>query len=149
MSEEVKTLVYTLLHQRQVQDYMMFIALELQRRALKHDLSKLSSTEWEGLVAINSIAREQGYASPDYQASLQSDMVKAHWAANDHHPEHFEQGIAEMSLCAIIEMVCDWKAVAVQKKLHFYDILKENYERFKVTPEQKYLIERIVMELES
>jgi hypothetical protein len=37
-------------------------------------------------------------------------VIEHHYAANDHHPEHYPNGIAGMSLLSLIEMLADWKA---------------------------------------
>ena len=39
-----------------------------------------------------------------------------HYAANSHHPEHYEKGILGMSLLDLIEMLCDWKAATHRHK---------------------------------
>jgi hypothetical protein len=147
VSEDVKTLVFTILHQRLVQEQMLKISQEIQRRATNHDNSKLSLVdEFEGLCEINYIAREQGFGSPAYQESLKSEMIRHHWATNDHHPEHFGN-IERMGLFQIIEMVCDWKAVSIQKSLDFDKMLEEQQARFIFAPEQVYLIKLIAREL--
>lgn len=148
ISEDTKTLVFTILHQRLVQEQMLKISQEIQRRATNHDNSKLSLVdEFEGLCEINYIAREQGFGSPAYQASLKSEMIRHHWANNDHHPEHFG-AVDRMGLFQIIEMVCDWKAVSIQKNLDFSKMLEEQQARFIFTSCQQYLIELIARELE-
>lgn len=142
--EDIKTLVFTILHQRLVQEQMLKISQEIERRATNHDNSKLSLTdEFEGLCEINYIAREQGFGSPAYQESLKSEMIRHHWANNDHHPEHFGS-IDKMGLFQVIEMVCDWKAVSIQKNLDFSKMLEEQQVRFIFTLEQQYLINLIV-----
>ena len=36
------------------------------------------------------------------------EVFKMHYANNRHHPEHFKNGIEDMNLIDIIEMLCDW-----------------------------------------
>lgn len=143
MDEGLKTLVFTLYHQRLVQQLMIKISQEIEKRAFSHDNSKLN-TEFPGLVNINYIAREQGFGSEDYQESLKSEMVQHHWKVNDHHPEHFEKGISEMDLVQIIEMVCDWRAVSIQKNLNFHDMLQEQKKRFNPSEKEWYLVQKVV-----
>jgi hypothetical protein len=145
LDEPIKTLVYTLYHQRLVQQQMLKIAHEIEKRAFRHDNSKLDLTEeFEGLVEINYIAREKGFGSKDYQDSLKSKMTQHHWRVNDHHPEHFPRGISDMDLVQIIEMVVDWYAVSIQKNLNFYDMQQEQKKRFNPTSEEWYLIQKVV-----
>jgi hypothetical protein len=37
-----------------------------------------------------------------------------HYAKNRHHPEHFKNGINEMNILDIIEMLADWKAATIR-----------------------------------
>ena len=37
-----------------------------------------------------------------------------HYANNRHHPEHFENGISDMNLIDLIEMICDWKSATAR-----------------------------------
>ena len=34
-------------------------------------------------------------------------MLKSHYKRNDHHPEHFENGINDMDLIQLTELICD------------------------------------------
>lgn len=36
--------------------------------------------------------------------------LKHHYAANRHHPEHFPDGVNDMTLVDVLEMLADWKA---------------------------------------
>jgi hypothetical protein len=61
------------------------------------------------------VAREHKYGSPEYQASLNAvepNPIKLHYSRNSHHPEHHANGIKDMELPDIIEMVCDWWAAS-------------------------------------
>ena len=37
-------------------------------------------------------------------------IIAYHYENNRHHPEHFENGINDMTLVDLVEMFCDWKA---------------------------------------
>jgi len=89
------------------------ITHELERRALAHDLSKLSPDEFAGFSRINRAAREHPYGSEEYRASLQQEKptVDLHYSRNDHHPETGTSCVnVDMGFLQIIEMVCDWYA---------------------------------------
>ena len=45
-------------------------------------------------------------------ANRTKDGIEHHYAVNSHHPEHYEAGIAGMSLFDLIEMLVDWKAAS-------------------------------------
>ena len=37
-----------------------------------------------------------------------------HYANNSHHPEHFENGVDDMTLIDLVEMLADWKAATMR-----------------------------------
>lgn len=114
-TEEAKTIITILRHNRLVAAYLIQIANALEKRAIGHDASKFRLDEFNGFVQINRIAREHEYGSEEYRKSLREhkDVIGLHFSRNRHHPEHHEHGIGDMSLIDLIEMVCDWKAASV------------------------------------
>jgi hypothetical protein len=71
----------------------------LLANAQVHDNSKFYGAEW--LYLRDDVKKEK----PDlFMASLQ-----AHWARNEHHPEHWDS-IHEVPRIFLCEMVADWKA---------------------------------------
>ena len=58
------------------------------------------------------------YGSKEYQDSLAAlgDALKHHYEMNDHHPQHFENGIDGMGLLQLVEMYLDWSAAARRNK---------------------------------
>jgi hypothetical protein len=58
--------------------------------------------------------------------------LKHHYDHNDHHPEHFPNGVEDMDLMQITEMLCDWIA-AGRRHADGGDIhrsIEQNAERF-------------------
>jgi hypothetical protein len=101
----------TMRHIERVRDLLGFIIRELTFRAAKHDQSKLEQPE----VGILSKARplaEMVYDSKEFHESKKTvqKALDNHYANNRHHPEHFADGINDMSLVDLIEMCIDWKA---------------------------------------
>lgn len=90
----------------------------LDERRRHHDASKLVSPEVEAFdVATPKLAGLE-YGSEAYKQSLR-DLglaLQHHFEQNDHHPEHFENGVRGMSLMALIEMLCDWRAASERVK---------------------------------
>lgn len=99
-------------HIHEVQRGLNVVIKDLLTRAHVHDQSKLV---WPELEAFNvSTPKLAGlkFGSPEYQQSL-DDMRPAlehHYSVNSHHPQHYENGIRDMSLMDLIEMLVDWKA---------------------------------------
>jgi hypothetical protein len=76
------------------------------------------------------------------------EALKHHYAANSHHPEHYENGIAGMSLLDLIEMVCDWKAAT--ERHADGDLLRsieQNQDRFGYSDELKSILLATVAEM--
>jgi hypothetical protein len=145
MSEEqIKTLQTITHHVRLVQKYLLTLAGELEKRAYSHDISKLSNDEFEGFVKVNQVARTRKYGSSEYEKALDSvepNPIALHYQRNSHHPEHYENGVNDMSLLDIVEMVCDWKAASqTYGQTSFRESLKISAERFGLNEGQLYLI---------
>jgi hypothetical protein len=60
-----------------------------------------------------------------------------HYPKNRHHPEHFEDGMNDMNLLDLIEMLADWKAASERHadggNLAVSILLNEDRERFKMS----------------
>lgn len=99
-----------------VRSNMLAVATEVLERAHKHDDSKLCEPELSVFNEYTPKLKDSTYGSPEYAAFLEGMGVglKHHYAENDHHPEHFADGIAGMNLIQLTEMLCDWHA-AVQR----------------------------------
>jgi len=147
--EELKALSTIIAHRDHVRLNMGKLSNEIERRALAHDLSKLSAEEMAGFVRINRAAREHPYGSEEYRESLASEnrkdgCIAIHYERNSHHPEHYDSP-KEMGFLDLIEMVMDWKAASdTYGKMTLRGSLPHHRERFDFTPEQWWLIESVV-----
>lgn len=124
---------------------------DLQRRADHHDKSKLVDPEKSVFDEYTPKLKGSTYGSPEYASFLEGmgEGLRHHYAANDHHPEHFENGIHGMNLMQLTEMLCDWMA-AVQRH-DDGDIRRSieiNAERFGYGDEIKRLLLNTVDEVE-
>ncbi len=130
-SDHIKDLVD---HKQRVAGYMQSIANDLFRRAAIHDNSKFGPEEFEAYDEAFPELQKYAYGSPELKAVYQKikPALKHHFEANDHHPEHFEQGVNEMSLVQVIEMVCDWLAASERSQTDFKQGLQINRERFHI-----------------
>lgn len=149
LTEETKTLLTILRHQALVRRYLFRLVSQLQERALLHDLSKLQLDEFTGFVEINRVAREHKFGSPEYKASLgTNEAVKLHLSRNSHHPEFYRDGIKDMSLLDLVEMVIDWLAASeTYGQISFGESLQIQKERFGMSDEQYRLIQLIAEEV--
>jgi hypothetical protein len=62
--------------------------------------------------------------------------LKNHYEKNSHHPEHFENGIAGMTIMDILEMWADWKSASERHQDgNFERSIQINAKRFNMDPQ--------------
>lgn len=141
----------TLDHIRKVQGRISEVQGHLHDRAMQHDLSKLSEPEKSGYDRLVGRLAEVVYGTDEYRAALTEakDTIEHHYAHNTHHPEHYPNGIAGMSLLDVIEkMLCDWKAASERTKQgSIAASLAHNKERFGISDQLANILENTVREL--
>lgn len=127
----------TFQHIHEVQKLLYLMQVEIGRRALAHDLSKIySDEECETFAEYTPKLKDLRYGSKEYKECLKEmgSAVEHHQKSNRHHPEAFQNGINGMNLIDILEMLCDWKA-ATKRTLNG-DLNKSliiNKERFQIS----------------
>ena len=125
----------TLIHISNVSRYLTVVIQNIMDRMNEHDISKLSAEERDIFVEYTPKLAGVVYGSEEYKQFLEEmkPALDNHYANNSHHPEHFENGISDMSLLDIIEMLIDWKASSLRTKdgniMRSLEIQKE---RFKI-----------------
>jgi hypothetical protein len=105
-------------HIKKVRLYLVDVAQRLLARGDDHDASKLVEPEKSAFDIATPKLANLTYGTPEYKQSL-ADLGAAlehHYAANSHHPEHYENGVAGMSLLDLIEMLVDWKAASLRMR---------------------------------
>lgn len=130
-------------HIEQVRQYLYKAVNDLADRAWRHDASKLVSPEVEVFDEFTPKLAGSTYGSDEYKGFLAGMKVGLdhHYAANDHHPEHFAGGIGDMNLVQLMEMLADW--LAATKRHADGDIrrsIEQNQARFGYSDELKRLL---------
>jgi hypothetical protein len=150
LTQETKTLITILHHQKLVSCLLRRVARELEERADKHDLSKFKDDEFGGFVEINCIAREHPYGSQEYRDSLKDNKtIDLHFSRNRHHPEYHANGVKDMNLIDLLEMVCDWASASMTYgNTKMEDVLEEQRKRFGLSDSQVELFRLIWQGLE-
>jgi hypothetical protein len=115
-----------------------------------HDASKLTEPEKSAYDIITPKLKDSVYGSDEYRATIREmkPAIHHHYAHNTHHPEHWENGINDMSLFDLLEMICDWQAASERHTTG--DIRKSlelNTERFKLEPQLVSIIKNTLMEM--
>ena len=148
----------TMEHIRRVRDFMFEAIVNLRNRSDNHDQSKLVEPELTPFNIATPKLAQMVYGSEEYKQSLKDlgPALAHHFEHNDHHPEHHQFGVDGMSLMALIEMVCDWRAASERTKQRtddpekmksFESGLDYNFERFKIEPQLQSIIRATVKEL--
>lgn len=99
-------------HQQKVQELLLQIIRELAMRAQNHDKSKLEDPEKSIFEIYTPKLKGTTYGSPEYNEYLKEmkPALDHHYANNSHHPEYYENGVNDMTLMDLLEMVADWYA---------------------------------------
>lgn len=137
-------------HISKVQTAMVQMLDNLYARATVHDASKLKEPELSGYAELQARLSEVRYGTPEYAAALEAckEPIAAHYAANSHHPQHYENGIAGMSLLDILEMFCDWYAAGQRTKGgSLKQSLEVNRTRFGADPTLAQIFENTRVEM--
>ncbi|MGI5161417.1 DUF5662 family protein [Microbispora sp. CA-102843] len=102
----------TLKHSLRVGALMGMAISELVDRSVRHDLSKTEPPELGIFNEFTPKLKTSTYGSEEYKGFLEAlgEGLQHHYAHNRHHPEHFPNGVNDMTLVDLVEMLADWKA---------------------------------------
>ena len=137
-------------HIHTVQRHLLDFAARLTRRGHAHDQSKLVKPELALFDEATPKLKDLEYGSEEYKQALAElkPALDHHYAKNSHHPEHYPEGVDEMTLMDIVEMFCDWKAAT--ERMHDGNIrqsLDHNRKRFNISDQLNKIFENTVKEL--
>ena len=137
----------TLEHKQMVMHFMNMLIKELMDRAEHHDDSKLEQDELPLFDEYTPKLKVTEYDSEEYKGFLEGlkPALEHHYANNRHHPEHFPDGIKNMNLVDLVEMICDWKAATYRQRNG--NILKSidiNRERFGYSKELQGILDNTI-----
>jgi hypothetical protein len=122
----------------------------LRKRGYRHDRSKLESPEKEVFDVVTPRLKDSTYGSDEYKGFLaeMDPALEHHYAHNSHHPEHYEDGIAGMSLLDLLEMLCDWKA-ATERHADgsMARSMEVNVPRFGISEQLERVLENTIREM--
>lgn len=134
----------TFRHIERVRNLLNRCIVDLMRRGEKHDQSKLESPEVELFTEFTPKLAASTYGSPEYEGfrKAMGPALEHHYANNPHHPEHFKNGIDDMDLLAIVEMLCDWKAASERHSNgNIRKSIEINANRFNISPQLVKIME--------
>ena len=142
----------TIRHIEAVRNYLNEVIREILHRAEQHDQSKLQAPEREMFDAFTEKLRGSTYGSDEYKGFLKemAEPLAHHYANNRHHPEHFKNGIKDMTLIDIVEMLCDWRASSMRHNDgNILKSIEKNQERFGYSDDLRKILENTAHWMDS
>lgn len=140
----------TLRHIETVRNYLNASAIELLKRGEQHDQSKLMPPEVETFAIYTEKLRGCTYGSAEYRSYLKEMDIALnhHYKNNKHHPQFYENGIRDMSLFDLVEMLCDWYSSTLRHNDgDVYKSIEINQERDGYSDELKQIFINTMHEL--
>ena len=103
-------------HILNVNKFMHIIIKHLMDRADNHDKTKMESPEIELFSELTPKLAGCTYGSEEYKGFLEQlkPCLSHHYSRGRHHPEHFVNGVNDMNLIDLIEMLVDWKSATLR-----------------------------------
>lgn len=118
---------------------------DLMNRGVDHDNSKFDDDEFPGLIAAMEDIKKYPYGTPEYEEMRKKHAkpFTAHYKKNRHHPEFHPNGIDDMNLVDLIEMICDWKAASMRAENggNIYNSIKIATEKYNPSPQLVKILE--------
>jgi len=142
MMDKFETMCETYKHKQNVSKCISVILYDLIIRSIYHDDSKLKNPEIDIFTEYTSKLTNSTYGSDEYNQFLKEMKVAldSHYANNSHHPEYYNNGIKDMTLVDLIEMICDWKAATMRHNDgDIYKSIEFNQKRFGYSDELKQI----------
>jgi len=149
IEEKITSALDTIIHISAVQGFMLKIINLLGSRMVNHDTSKLQEPELSGYAGLSQALKGLSYGSPEYRAAFApfKETIKHHYKNNDHHPEFFNNGIADMDITQFVEMLCDWKAASTRNAGSLGDTIDKSIERFGIDAQLASIIKNTIRNL--
>lgn len=147
MENDFEVLNDTIVHVQEVKANLQDAIHDLEKRSIVHDLSKFQDPEFSVFCGTRQEFKKANYGTPEYDAVSEKAKVgvQHHHSNNRHHTAYHENGIADMNLMDLMEMLADWKAASRRSPdLSFSDSLPRAYERYGISPDLQMLIENTI-----
>lgn len=128
-------------HKELVRVLLNNLAENLKHRGIVHDNSKYDAEEAEQFETISDIRREDFETYEEWFNTTKPMLDKAlkhHYENNRHHPEHFKNGVEDMNLLDVLEMVVDWEASASARNTTLDP--EYSFKRFGISPQLQKII---------
>lgn len=136
-------------HVKRVRHYVDLFVSDLLHRGANHDNSKFENPELELFAENTHKLREVTYGTEAYKNLLVElkPAIEHHYSKNRHHPEHWPNGINDMTLLDLLEMLADWKAATERNKDgNIRKSIEINAQKYNMSPQLRVIFENTVRE---
>jgi hypothetical protein len=148
--QEIKATNFdTMRHIERVRNLLGEVCVRLLDRAKLHDQSKLVEPEASGFAEVTHQLASVTYGSEEYRGFLKKldPILQHHYGNNRHHPEHHKNGIDDMTLDDLTELLCDWKAASERHNDgNIKKSIEHNADRFGISPQLVRILENTAKE---
>lgn len=139
----------TLKHINKVREKLWILIQELDKRAQIHDQSKFETPEREIFAENTPKLAKTEYGSEEYKKLLTEvqPAIDHHYSSSGgrHHPEHWPNGINDMDLVDIVELICDWSAATERNlKGNIHKSIEKNVDRFGLSEQLTSILKNTV-----
>jgi hypothetical protein len=150
VTNELDFLCDAILHVSEVRENIASVNAELVRRGIAHDRTKFQALEFDAFVSTRDAFKKANYGTPEYQACVDAvkPAVDHHHGNNRHHTSYHENGVNDMSLIDIVEMICDWKAASRRSPdKKFIDTLDYAFDKYGIDSQLQGIIRNTLRDL--
>lgn len=147
MNPQEESLYETHKHISLVGKHMNTIVMELLKRANEHDSSKWENPEREIYAKNYHKLKTIEYGTKEYDENkkIVEPAILHHYSKNRHHPEHHENGINDMTLVDLVEMLVDWlSATERNKNGNIRKSITHNSKKFKICKQLEQILENTI-----
>lgn len=148
--EEKATNYDTFRHIERVRNLLNLCVVELLKRGELHDQTKLDSPEVELFTEYTDKLSAVTYGSDEYNQTLEKlkPALEHHYANNRHHAEFHKNGINDMNLIDLMEMLMDWKAASERHSNgNIRKSIEINAGRFRIDNQLQKILENTIKDL--
>ena len=124
----------------------------LMDRIENHDQSKLKKPEVAGFTEFTPKLKDLEYGTEAYKKNLEEMQffIQHQYENNSHHPEHYENGVNDMSLFDVLEMLMDWWVSTKRgKNGDIHKSIDFQQERFGISDQLTQILRNTIAEMEK
>jgi len=151
MENNFEVLMDTIIHVSEVNENLQDIIQDLSKRGISHDRTKFQDPEYSMFCSTRPEFKKANFGTPEYEAVTKKAQVAVnhHYKHNRHHTGFHENGVKDMNLMDLLEMLADWKAASRRSPdLTFEDSLPRAFKKYNMDEALQQAIRNTIKYLE-